>query len=153
MRSFAEPDPAEILTMGDMGAESLATRAAAPKDLRRPAAGWHNPLPREGEQEVHGEEIDDRVGEPPPGYRTQSEDTSYRIERMLFERWREMEPHEKAAIVTSLARATHQLARIGLAERWPDADEREIDLRLAGFHLGREWIVRMTGFDPEAKRG
>lgn len=102
--------------------------------------------------DAEGDEIDDRVNEPPPGYRMQSEDTSYAIERMLFARWREMEPHEKAAIVTSLARATHDLARIGLAERWPRADEREIELRLACFHIGREWIVRMTGFDPEAKQ-
>jgi hypothetical protein len=81
------------------------------------------------------------VREAPPGYRTQSEDTSYAVERFLFERWRAMEPHEKAAIVT--------LCRIGLAERWPHADEGELDLRLAAIHAGREAMIRAVGFDPD----
>lgn len=90
------------------------------------------------------------VHEPPAGYRLQSEDGSYAVERRLFERWSAMEPHEKAAIVTGLTRATHELARIGLAERWPQADERELDLRLAAFHVGRDWILQVTGFDVDA---
>jgi hypothetical protein len=88
--------------------------------------------------------------EPPAGYRLQSEDGGYAVGRRPLERWSAMEPHEKAAIVTGLTRATHEWARIGLAERWPRADDRELDLRLAAFDVGRDWMLNLTGFDVDA---
>jgi len=88
---------------------------------------------------------------PPAGYRTQSEDTTYSVEQILFERWRRMEASEKLDLVRRLVRATHELSLIGLRERWPDASEAELRLRVAAPHLGRALTRSVFGFDPDAR--
>lgn len=63
-------------------------------------------------------------------------DTSPEIERMQIERWRQMSPAEKAAIVSGLTQAVYDLAAAGIRLRHPDASSREQFLRLALLTLG-----------------
>jgi hypothetical protein len=55
------------------------------------------------------------------GYRTQSQDTSREIERMLVDRWRAMTPEEKLAEIDDTCRGDDQLALMGIRLRQPDA--------------------------------
>jgi hypothetical protein len=63
-------------------------------------------------------------------------DTSPEIERMQIERWRQMSPAEKAAIVSGLTRAVYELALAGIRLRHPAASPREQFLRMALLTLG-----------------
>jgi hypothetical protein len=55
------------------------------------------------------------------GYRTQSQDTSREIERMLVDRWRAMTPEEKLAEIDDTCRGDDELALMGIRLRQPDA--------------------------------
>jgi hypothetical protein len=65
-------------------------------------------------------------------------DTSPEIERLQIDRWRQMSPAEKAAIVSGLTGAVYDLARAGIRQRHPDASPHEQFLRLALLTLGEE---------------
>lgn len=65
-------------------------------------------------------------------------DTPRDVERLQIERWRLMSPAEKAAIVTGLTQAAHELALAGIRHRFPNATAREHSLRLAVLVLGSE---------------
>ncbi len=65
-------------------------------------------------------------------------DTPAEVERLQIERWRQMSPADKAAIVTGLTQAAHDLALAGIRHRFPDATAREHFLRLAVLVLGPE---------------
>jgi hypothetical protein len=80
--------------------------------------------------------------------RTQSRDTSAEIEARQIAVWRSMSAAEKLALVSELTAAAEELARAGIRARHPDADEREIALRLAALRLDRETMVRLFGWDP-----
>jgi hypothetical protein len=67
---------------------------------------------------------------------TLSLDTSAEIERLQIERWRQMSPDAKAALVSGLTQATFERALAGLRQRYPDASARELFLRLAMLTLG-----------------
>ena len=51
--------------------------------------------------------------EAPPGYVTQSPDTSYEAEQRQLERWRAMTPVQKLALVDELRRGALALSAIG----------------------------------------
>jgi hypothetical protein len=85
---------------------------------------------------------------PPPGYRTQSPDTSYAAEQVLIEAWRRMSLAEKARRVSDDCRAVERLALAGIRLRYPSADAREIQLRLAALRLGRDLTIAAFGWDP-----
>lgn len=70
--------------------------------------------------------------------RTLSMDTSADVERRQIDAWRRMSPAQKAAIVTGLTQAAYDLARVGIAQRYPDASPREQFLRLAIVTLGAD---------------
>jgi hypothetical protein len=84
---------------------------------------------------------------PPPGYRTQSEDTSYAAERLLFERWRSMDPDEKARLVSSASAALHELCVAGLVQRLPGASAREIELRALALKYGKALVRDLLGVE------
>jgi hypothetical protein len=84
---------------------------------------------------------------PPPGYRTQSEDTSYETEQMLFERWRSMDPSEKAALVGAASIALQDLTMSGLEQRLPQASRRELELRAMALRYGKELVRQLLGVD------
>jgi hypothetical protein len=68
--------------------------------------------------------------------KTLSLDTSAEIERLQIERWRQMSPESKAALVSGLTQAGYDLALAGLQQRYPRASSRELFLRLALLTLG-----------------
>jgi hypothetical protein len=84
---------------------------------------------------------------PPPGYRTQSEDTSYEVEQMLFERWRSMDPTEKAALVGAASVALQDLTMAGLEQRLPGASRRELELRALALMYGKELVRDLAGIE------
>ncbi len=84
---------------------------------------------------------------PPPGYRTQSEDTSYEVEQMLFARWRSMDLDAKAALVAQASRDLHRLCVAGLAHRLPEASPRELELRARALEYGKDLVRRVLGVD------
>lgn len=63
-------------------------------------------------------------------------DTAPAIERMQIERWRQMMPSEKAAIISGLSDAVYRIALAGIRARYPSATAREHFLRLALLTLG-----------------
>ena len=69
-------------------------------------------------------------------------DTSPEVEQRQVERWRQMTPAQKAAIVSGLTQAVHQLALAGVRLRYPEASERELFLRLALITLGDDLARR-----------
>jgi hypothetical protein len=79
---------------------------------------------------------------------TQSPDTSEEIERLLFERYRQMSPRDKVRMVMKLNRAVEAMALAGLRQQYPDATERELRLRLAARLYGRELVLKAFGWDP-----
>jgi len=81
-----------------------------------------------------------------------SADTSPEVERLQIERWRQMSPAEKAAVVTGLTQAVYDLARAGVRHRYPDASPRDAFLRLAvvtlGAALARQAYPDVAALDP-----
>ena len=63
-------------------------------------------------------------------------DTTPEIELRQIERWQQMSPAEKAAIVSGLTRAVYDLALAGVRLRHPNASPREQFLRMALVTLG-----------------
>ena len=85
----------------------------------------------------------------PPGYRTQSRDTSREAEERQLAHWRALTPAQKARVFSEMMLATQQLARAGIESRHPGAREQEIRLRLMALRLDRETMIRFFGWDPE----
>ena len=85
---------------------------------------------------------------PPPGYRTQSEDTSYPAERILFERWRTMRIEDKAALVSELCRSLYRLSLAGLAARHPNESREELERRAAALWVGRDLVEAIAKAAP-----
>lgn len=73
-------------------------------------------------------------------------DTSPAADRMQFERLRAMSPEERGAILTALTLTVQELALAGLRQRYPDATEDELWLRLAVRRLGSDVVQRVTGW-------
>lgn len=82
---------------------------------------------------------------------TQSRDTTPDAERIQLEAWRRMTPAQKLRVVSELVRASEELARAGIRARHPDADDREVELRLAALRLDRSTMIRLFGWDPEIR--
>ena len=79
------------------------------------------------------------------GYRPQSEDTHPAIDRMLFDRLREMTPQQRMQATADMTRAMCQLSFAGLRLRYPNADDEELRMRAAALRLGRETMLRFFG--------
>lgn len=88
-------------------------------------------------------------GQAPPGYKTQSADTSYEAEQVLFSLYRRLPPWEKIRHIAEDSRFCDELALRNILRRFPDAGEREIRLRLGARRLDRETMIRVYGWDPE----
>jgi len=71
-----------------------------------------------------------------------SMDTSPEIEHLQIKRWRRMTPAQKAAVVSGLTQAVHDLALAGIRLRHPQASGREQFLRLALITLGSDLAGR-----------
>lgn len=61
-----------------------------------------------------------------------------------------MSPTEKIESFEAMQREALELAELGIRRRHPGAEEREVFLRRAALMLGRERVLRLYGFDPDA---
>lgn len=81
--------------------------------------------------------------------RTQSPDTSEKIERTQIERLRRMTPTERAGLVAMLNARAQAIQMAGIRSRHPDADETELLMRLRSLWFDRDTMVRVFNWDPE----
>jgi hypothetical protein len=72
-------------------------------------------------------------------------DTTPEAWRIFLELQRQMPPEEKLRRAFELSATVRRAAEAGLRERYPDADDREIFLRLARLILGAELCERVYG--------
>jgi hypothetical protein len=79
-------------------------------------------------------------------------DTSHAVEAIRFDMLRRLSPAEKARRVTELTQAASLWALAGLRERFPDAVEPELLLRLAALRLGDDVVARAYGW-PASRGG
>jgi hypothetical protein len=79
----------------------------------------------------------------------QSPGTEYWAERLQFEYWRSLAPHEMAAIVSELNATVHRLSLAGLREIHPTLSEEELELKAAALRVGRDAVLAITGIDPD----
>jgi len=121
---------------------------------RRISGSWRSS--RDGSvtpaDDTNGMAVDHRnraAKEPPPGYRVQAEDTTYEVECLLIDAWRAMPSWEKARRLVESCRAVDQLVRAGVRLRHPDANDREVHLRVAALRLGPALMREVYGWDPE----
>lgn len=82
-------------------------------------------------------------------YHAQSFDTDVVAERALFELYGRLTPSEKLSLIWELRERADSFARNGIREQYPEANEREVELRLAARKYGRDLMVRAFGWDPE----
>ena len=82
-------------------------------------------------------------------YKTQSRDTSAKVERILIEAYQRMSPQEKMSKIAHMSQACTDLAIMGIRQRHPHADEQEIRLRLGALRLERETMIKAFGCDPK----
>jgi hypothetical protein len=80
--------------------------------------------------------------------RSRPADTSPAAFAAQFARYRDMSPAEKAACVTSLTQTACAFSLAGLRQRHPQADRRELLLRLAVLRLGEDLVYRVYGWRP-----
>ncbi len=76
-------------------------------------------------------------------------DTHPKIEAILIEGYRRMSAAEKMARVRAMSVAVQVLGLADVRRAHPDADERELALRLASRRLDAETMRRAFGWDPE----
>jgi hypothetical protein len=86
--------------------------------------------------------------QPPDEYVTQSRDTSYEAEHLIFERLAALTPEARLERLIALNRSARSLARAGVLLRHPHATEDEIFLRLSALRLPREVLIALRGWDP-----
>jgi hypothetical protein len=84
------------------------------------------------------------VADLPPGV-----DTHADVEQMMLEHWRRATPEQKLARMFGMGHMVNELARAELRSRYPDATDREIDLRLRSRTLDRLTMIRAFGWDPD----
>jgi len=77
-------------------------------------------------------------------------DTSPDVAALQLEQYRRMTPAEKLRRVSDLTLGACLLSVAGLRQRYPDASERELLLRLAVLRLGAETVARVYGWVPGA---
>src|SRR5262249_21899728 len=73
--------------------------------------------------------------------------TDSRVEAVLIEGYRGMSPAQKLERVRALTRAVQELALLDIQRRHPEADERELALRLASRWIEPELMVRAFGWN------
>jgi len=77
------------------------------------------------------------------------DDTHPAISALLMDGYRKMSPAQKLERVRALNHAVQQLALIDIRRRHPDADDRELVLRLASRWIEPELMRRAFGWDVQ----
>lgn len=76
-------------------------------------------------------------------------DTHPDAERVLIEGYRRMSDADKMRCMAELARLAKQLAAEDVRRRHPQADEREVQLRVASRWLDADLMRKAFGWDPD----
>ena len=83
--------------------------------------------------------------------KTQSSDTPPEVERIIIEGYRKMPAAEKLRIMQDLIRTANLLALGEIRRRHPNADRRELLLRLASRRIEPELMRKAFGWDPDVE--
>ena len=75
-------------------------------------------------------------------------DTSPEALRVFIDLHRKMTPGQRLAHVFEMNEFQEGLQRWSVRSMYPDADEREVFLRLAARRLDRETMIKVYGWDP-----
>jgi hypothetical protein len=75
-------------------------------------------------------------------------DTHPTVERMMLEGYRRMTPAEKLARCGDLSSTVRQLAAARIRREHPDADDREIRIRVAALLYPADLLKRAVGWEP-----
>ncbi len=78
-----------------------------------------------------------------------SSDTSQEMEEAYFSILRKASPGERMLMAARTTARVNLFAAAGLRERYPEAGERELFLRLAALRLDRQTMIDVYGWDPE----
>lgn len=81
----------------------------------------------------------------PSRYRTPSEDTSEWADRLLFEHLRTLDARQSLRLCMEACRTMAELLVAGLRRDHPNADDEEIEFRLAVTKYGAEVVEQCTG--------
>lgn len=77
---------------------------------------------------------------------TRRSDTTPEVEAIRFEHYARMSPEQKARRVADLTRTACTLALAGLRDRYPEANQAELLLRLAVLRLGARTVREAYGW-------
>ena len=77
------------------------------------------------------------------------EDTDPKALEVFLQLHREMTPGERVARIFEMAGFQENLQRASVRSMYPDADEREVFLRVAARRLDRETMIKAYGWDPD----
>jgi hypothetical protein len=80
-----------------------------------------------------------------------AEDTPIEIEHIQMELLSRLSPAQKMERMVSLNRSLRSMVRAQIRQRYPDASEREIDLRTASRWLDPEMMAKAFGWDPRVE--
>jgi hypothetical protein len=75
-------------------------------------------------------------------------DTDPKAMEVWLDLLRKMPPGRKIESVFALSRMAIQFSEAGVRMAYPDADDREVFLRIAARHLSRDLMIRAYGWDP-----
>ena len=78
------------------------------------------------------------------------EDTDPKVLAVYLQLHREMTPGQRLARVFELCDFQQSLQIADVRRMYPDANEREIFLRVAARRLGRELMIKAYDWDPES---
>ena len=78
-------------------------------------------------------------------------DTTTDVEMRMVDRWRAMPAWRRFEQVAELNDACDRMAELGVRQRHPSADERDVRLRLLALKLGRDLMVDVYGWDPDVE--
>lgn len=78
--------------------------------------------------------------------RPEVEDTSHEARRIQLQLLRNASPSRRLQLALSLSQTTRELALGALRRRHPELSEREIRLRFAELHYGRELAGRVRDY-------
>ena len=76
-------------------------------------------------------------------------DTDPRAMEVWLDRLRRMTPGEKLGATLHASQLLLQFYEMGVRRLYPDANDREVLLRVAARHLPRDLMIRAYGWDPE----
>lgn len=77
-------------------------------------------------------------------------DTDPRAREVWLNVLRSMPPAEKLAATLDSSQVLLRMYEMGVRRTHPDADDREVLLRVGARHLSRDLMIRAYGWDPEA---